>query len=87
MICETHIACEVKDFDPTLYVDRKEARRLDRFLHFAMAAAMQAVADAKLDMAHHNPTRVGVLIGSGIGGLGTLVEQYDVLLERGPREG
>jgi 3-oxoacyl-[acyl-carrier-protein] synthase II len=82
---KTHIAAEVKDFDPTRYVDKREARRMDRFLHFAAAAAREAINDAGLDMQHQDPRRVGVLVGSGIGGLGTLLEQLDVLHERGPR--
>jgi 3-oxoacyl-[acyl-carrier-protein] synthase II len=82
---KTRIAAEVKDFDATQYVDRKEARRMDRFLHFAAAAAMQALADAKFDMADYDPRRVGVIIGSGIGGVETLIAQYDILRERGPR--
>src|SRR5665811_1337047 len=68
---KTRIAAEVKDFDPTQYVDRKEARRMDRFLHFAAAAAIQALADARFDMANYDPRRVGVIIGSGIGGVET----------------
>lgn len=80
----SQIAGEVKDFDPAKYIDRREARRLDRFLHFAVAATQEAMADARLDMAHQDPLRVGVLIGSGIGGLHTLLEQAEVLRERGP---
>ncbi len=82
---KTRIAAEVKDFDPTQYVDRKEARRMDRFLHFAAAAAVQALADARFDMANYDPRRVGVIIGSGIGGVETMLTQYDILRERGPR--
>lgn len=82
---KTHIAAEVKDFDPTRYVDKKEARRMDRFLHFAAAATQEAVADAKLDVAQYGASRVGVLIGSGIGGIHTLLEQHDLMKERGPR--
>lgn len=82
---KTHIAAEVKDFDPTLYVDKKEARRMDRFLHFAAAATQEAVADAKLDVAYYGASRVGVLIGSGIGGIHILLEQHDLMKERGPR--
>ena len=80
----SQIAGEVKDFDASKYIDRREARRLDRFLHFAVAAAQEAMTDARLDMAHQDPLRVGVLIGSGIGGLHTLLEQAEVLRERGP---
>lgn len=82
---KTHIAAEVKDFDPTLYVDKKEARRMDRFLHFAAAATQEAVADAKLDVAQYGAPRVGVLVGSGIGGIHILLEQHDLMKERGPR--
>ncbi len=82
---KTHIAAEVKDFDPTRYVDKKEARRMDRFLHFAAAAAQEAIADARLDISYYGAARVGVLIGSGIGGIHILLEQHDLMRERGPR--
>jgi len=82
---KTRIAAEVKDFDPARYMSRRDARRLDRFAHFATAAVLEAVADAELNMGHQDPYRVGVVIGSGIGGVGTLLEQADVLRERGPR--
>jgi len=81
---KTRIAAEVKDFDPTDYVDRREARRLDRFLHFAAAALQEVTNDAMLDMAHQDPQRVGVVVGSGIGGIHTLLAQDKVLRERGP---
>ncbi|TCS93112.1 beta-ketoacyl-ACP synthase II [Hazenella coriacea] len=79
------IAGEVKDFDPLDYLDRKEARKMDRFVQFAIAAATQAVKHAELDMSKEDPTRVGVYVGSGIGGLGTLEEQHKTLLKKGPR--
>ena len=82
---KTHIAAEVKNFDPTFYVDKKEARRTDRFLHFAVAAAQEATADARLDMAYFTPRRVGVVVGSGIGGVHILLDQHDIMNERGPR--
>ncbi len=82
---KTHIACEVKDFDPTRYVDKQEARRFDRNLHLAVAAAKEALADAGFDMARHDPRRVGVVIGSGIGGVNVLLEQDAICRERGPR--
>jgi 3-oxoacyl-[acyl-carrier-protein] synthase II len=82
---KTRIAAEVKDFDPTLFMDRRDARRIDRCGQIAMVAAQQALADANFDMAEHDPYRVGVLIGSGIGGIHTLLDQLDVLLEKGPR--
>src|SRR5690606_4888256 len=81
----TTIAAEVRDFDPLAYMDRKEARHMDRFTQFAVAAAQQAVDDAGLKFDEINPEEVGVYIGSGIGGIKTFEEQHRVLLERGPR--
>jgi len=80
-------ACEVKGFDPEQYMDRKEARRADRFLQFAVATADQAVRQAGLeDMSPETPNdRVGVIVGSGIGGLSTLEAQHTKLLDRGPQ--
>ena len=80
-------ACEVKGFDPELYMDRKEARRSDRFLQFAVAAADEAVRQAGLEgMGPDAPSdRTGVIVGSGIGGLSTLEEQHSKLLEQGPK--
>lgn len=82
---KTKIGAEVKDFDPALFMDRKDARRTDRYTHFALAATAQAVAGAGLSMENEDPRRVGVIVGSGIGGVGTMFEQYDVLRARGPR--
>ncbi len=81
----TQIAGEVKDFDPGDYMDKKEARRTDRFVQFAIAAAKQAVQDAKLEVTPEFADRVGVYIGSGIGGLSTWEDQHSILLEKGPR--
>ncbi len=83
---ETTFAGEIPDFDPTLYVDRKQARRLDRFAQLAVAASAQALDNAKLDLRDQtvDANRVGVVIGSGIGGIGTLSEQWLVLSEKGP---
>ncbi len=80
-------ACEVKGFDPEQYMDRKEARRADRFLQFAVATADQAVRQAGLeDMSPETPNdRVGVIVGSGIGGLSTLEAQHSKLLDKGPQ--
>ena len=84
---DVRFACEVKDFDPEQYMDRKEARRADRFAQFAVAVSHQAVQDSGLgdDLAPADSERVGVLIGSGIGGISTFEEQTRVMLERGPR--
>ena len=83
---KTTFACEVKGFDVSKYIDRKEARRLDRYAQFAMVAAEESIADSKLDLEQTNKNRVGVIIASGIGGLGTFEEEvrgYDA--EAGPR--
>ena len=79
----THFGAEVKGFDPLAYVDRKEARHMDRFCQFAVAAAFQAVEMAKLKIDQALAPEVGVIIGSGIGGIITLLEQHQVLLEKG----
>jgi len=81
---ETRIACEVKGFDPSLYVDRKELRRMDRYTHFALAATRQALDDARLAIGPDNADDVGVIIGSGIGGIESLSAQFKVLHEKGP---
>ena len=81
---KTKFAGEVKGFEPTNYVDRKEARRMDRFAQLAVAASREAVASSGLEIGHHNYDEIGVIIGSGIGGLTTLFEQIKILLEQGP---
>lgn len=78
------IAAEVKDFEPNKYIDRKLIRRTDRFAQFALAAGLSAVKDAGLDMEKEDPYKVGVIIGSGIGGLHSIEEQHKILLEKGP---
>lgn len=80
------IGAEVKGFDPTNYLDRKEAKRMDRYCQFAMAAAKIAVEDSRLDLETLNKDRFGVLVGSGIGGLGTLEREHKNLLEKGPNK-
>ena len=81
----TKIAGEVKDFDFTNFGEKKQARRMDLMAQFALAAASMAISDASLDMAKVDPYRAGVLIGSGIGGLNTFVEQTLRYKEKGPR--
>src|SRR5512138_2313883 len=68
----TRIAAEVKSFDPAKFMDRKEVRRNDRFIHFALAAGEMAVKDSGLDMSKEDPERVGCIVGAGIGGLDSL---------------
>ena len=75
---------EVKGFDPLEYVDRKDLRRMDRNVQFAVAAARQAVADARLCIKSENAESVGVIVGSAIGGIKTMLDQQKVLDERGP---
>ncbi|MCM3196511.1 beta-ketoacyl-ACP synthase II [Priestia megaterium] len=79
------IAGIVRDFDGGEILGKKEARRLDRFSQFALAAAEQAWADAKLDLNYIDPERLGVYVGSGIGGIETLIENIDALRQKGPR--
>ena len=80
----TRIAGEIRNFDPLDFVDKKEARRLDPYLQYAIAAASLAVQDASLDTGKVDAARFGVLIGSGIGGITTLLENHKTLLDRGP---
>jgi 3-oxoacyl-[acyl-carrier-protein] synthase II len=79
------IAGEVRDFDVTQYIAAKEARHMDTFIHYGIAASMQAVRDSGIDQAGLDPERVGVLVGSGIGGLPLIENTYKELLDRGPR--
>ncbi len=81
---ESQIAAEVAGFDPTAFMDRKEVRRNDRFVHFAVAATRMALEDAGFAITPQNRTNVGVIIGTGIGGARTWEDQHRVLLERGP---
>ena len=80
----TKIAAEVKDFDPVEFIDKKEAKRMDRYTQFAVAASKMAVDDASLDLNAIDVDRFGVCIGSGIGGLETLENQYKIMMEKGP---
>jgi 3-oxoacyl-[acyl-carrier-protein] synthase II len=82
---KSHIAAEVKGFDGAECLGSREARRMDRFSQFAVAATMQAVEDADLEIHDGNRDRIGVIIGTGIGGLGTLFEQMQVFADRGPQ--
>ncbi len=81
---ESRIAAEIRGFNPAEYMERKEARHMDRFSQFAVAASRQAAEDAKLVITPDIADRVGVLIGSGIGGILTIEDQYRVLWEKGP---
>ena len=80
------IGAEVRGWDPAQHMDPKEVRRNDRYTHFGFCAAKQAISDAKLEMTKEDPDRVGVIIGSGIGGMLTIEAQHKNLMERGPRK-
>ncbi|MCY1037574.1 beta-ketoacyl-ACP synthase II [Staphylococcus nepalensis] len=82
---KVHLAGELKDFDIEDHIDKKEARRMDRFTQYAVVAAREAVNDAKLDINANTADRIGVWIGSGIGGMETFELSHSQLLERGPR--
>ncbi|SNX55562.1 beta-ketoacyl-ACP synthase II [Thermoanaerobacterium sp. RBIITD] len=80
----TKLAAEVKDFEPTKYIDKKEAKRMDRFTQFALASTRMALIDSKLDLEKENLDKIGVIYGSGIGGIETLENQHNILMEKGP---
>jgi len=82
---ETHFAAEVKEFDAPARFGRKDARRMDRYTQFAVASALDALADASLQVTDANRYRIGVFVGTGIGGIGTLLTETEVFRTRGPR--
>lgn len=87
-LCKTHFACEVKNFDVNEYIDRKEARKLDRYTQLAIASAVQGVADSGMDLEKVDKNRIGVLYGVGIGGIRTFEEEvtyYGKNEEQGPK--
>ncbi|MCL5283031.1 MAG: beta-ketoacyl-ACP synthase II [Planctomycetes bacterium] len=79
-----HFGGEIKNFDVTKYIDRRDAKRMDRFSEFAVAGAIQAVKDSGLDFSRENPYRMGVIVGTGIGGIKEIEDQHIRLLEKGP---
>jgi 3-oxoacyl-[acyl-carrier-protein] synthase II len=81
---DAQIAGEVKGFDPTQFVEKKEVKKMDTFIHYAVAASQLAVDDAALKVAPEEATKVGVYIGSGIGGLGSIEHYHQVLRDKGP---
>lgn len=83
---DTKIAASVKDFDPAKYLDPKEARRADRFIQFACASAVQALQSSGLKIDDSNAADIGVLIGSGIGGIITLSQGFDTMFTKGPKK-
>ena len=83
---QSRIAGEVKDFDPSKFIDRKELRRLDPYAQYGVYAAIQALEQSNITPQTFEPQRAGVIIASGIGGIHTLLAQHEVLLKRGPRK-
>jgi 3-oxoacyl-[acyl-carrier-protein] synthase II len=79
-----HFGGEIKHFDVTKYIDRRDAKRMDRFSEFAVAGAIQAVRDSGLDIAKEDPYRIAVIVGTGIGGIKEIEEQHIRLIEKGP---
>jgi len=79
-----HFGGEIKNFDVTKYIDRREAKRMDRFSEFAVAGAIQAVKDSGLDLSREDPYRIGAIVGTGIGGIKEIEDQHVRLLEKGP---
>ena len=82
---QTQIAAEVKEFDPVAHFGRREARRYDRFIQFALVAAEQAIADSGLTFDNSASERTGVIIGSGVGGIGSILKEAEAYANRGPR--
>ena len=81
---KVHLAAEVKDFDPLEYIEKSEVRKIDLYAQYALAAAHQAMADSDIE-GKIDPTRFGVYIGSGIGGISTIMTEHQKLLDKGPR--
>ncbi len=82
---QTQIAGEVKDFNPEDYISKKDLKRMDRFTHFAIGSSYMAVKDSKINLDNIDKEKVGVIIGSGIGGFETIEQQHKILLEKGNR--
>jgi len=81
----TKFACELKNFDPQTYIDKKEVKRMDPYTHYALATAAMAIEDSKLDLSKIDLDRAGVVFGSGIGGIGTFEDQHTAFMEGGAK--
>jgi len=81
---DTRIAAEVKGFNPELYIEKKEVKKMDLFIQYALAAAKEAVEDSELSITPENGDRIGVIVGTGLGGLPTIEKYHQILMERGP---
>ncbi len=82
---DVKIGCELKDFDPSAFIDKKSVRRMDRFVQFAVVASLKALQDSGIVINEENASRVGVVLGSGIGGMQTMEEQFRTNYEKGPQ--
>lgn len=82
---EVKLAGEVRNFDPSIYMDKKEARRMDLYSQYAVASAKMAVKDSNLDLESISKERFGVIVGSGIGGIGTIEKEHEKMLQKGPK--
>jgi 3-oxoacyl-[acyl-carrier-protein] synthase II len=82
---DVKIGCEVKDFDPSAFIDKKSVRRMDRFVQFAVVASLKALQDSGIAINEENASRIGVVLGSGIGGMLTMEEQFRTNFEKGPQ--
>lgn len=80
----TQVGAEVKDFEPSQFLEKKELKRMDRFAQYALAATQMALEDARIDLVAVNKERIGAMVGTGIGGIESIEEQHSVLLEKGP---
>lgn len=81
----TQFACELKNFDPLLYIDKKEVKRMDPYTHYALATSAMAMEDSKIDLSKIDPNMAGVVFGSGIGGIGTFEEQHSAFIQGGAK--
>jgi 3-oxoacyl-[acyl-carrier-protein] synthase II len=81
---ETKIAGEVKGFNPELYIEKKEIKKMDLFIQYALAAAKEAIGDAQLEITPENDEKIGVIVGTGLGGMPTIEKYHKVFLEKGP---
>ncbi len=81
----TKFACEVKNFDASIYIDKKEMKRMDIYTHYALAAAAMALEDSQLDLSKINLELAGVVFGSGIGGIQTFEDQHTQFMQGGPK--
>ena len=81
---ETKIAGEVRGFNPEAYVEKKEIKKMDLFIQYALAATKEALEDSQLKITPENCDRIGVIVGTGLGGLPTIEKYHQILLEKGP---